>query len=1037
MLYGYLNAQPIKNIKFDRLTSEKITIEKGLSQNTGQCILQDSKGFMWFGTWDGLNKYDGYTFTIYNSENGLSNTTINCLAEDDEKNLWIGTEFGLNKMNLETGEIEIILSSSDNPNSLSHDFITDIIIDHKCNLWIATAKGLNHFNKEYEIFTSYNFYYQKTDSLTSNYVNNVFEDRENNIWIGTRNGLKKYNPEERKFTFYQHDPDNEESLSNNLVLEIFQDHLGFLWIGTNDGLNRLDPDTEIFERFYTNPEITSSPRNNIMNTLYEDPNHNLWLGTSYQLVVYNQTDNSIQRFRNTNNSTSLSNNDIRCIYQDKTGTMWIGTYMGINKVDESPSRFTHYYQQSNVTNTLSNNIVYGIIQDDKGLIWIATYDGLNILDREHESFSIMRAEEGNPNSLSSNKLKTILQDRKGNYWIGTERSGVNVIDKKTGNIKVYKNNPADSTSLSDNSIISMFEDSKGRIWVGSGKGADVYNEHTDSFFNIRHHGNNPKSLSNNRVWCIYEDSQGFFWIGTDYGLNKLNENLEVMDCFIFDPDKTNCISGNRIFSVYEDAEGIFWIGAMGTGLNRYDPATGEFKIFTEVDGLPNNVVYTTIEDDEGNLWISTNWGLSKFNKATETFVNYGVRDGVQGNEFNIGAQFKNKEGELFFGGMNGFNSFFPVEIQINKNIPDIVITRFRVFNEIQPYELRNNDTLFLNHDDNFFSFEFAALDYTNPSKNNFRFRLENYETDWTSQDASQRIAEYKRVSPGTYVFKVIGSNNDGVWNTDGISVTVIISPPWWDRWTFRILFAILLITVFWFLLYQRFKNIKKKHEVEKKVLTIEKQVFELEQKALQLQMNPHFIFNSLNAIQSFVISDEAEKAVHYLAKFSHLMRMILANSSETYISLKDDLRALQYYLDIEMLRFENKFEYSIDVDDEIDDDFIEIPPMILQPYVENAIIHGLGQSTRKGKLDIILKLKSDSLFCIIQDNGIGREKAIQIREQSGIKRQPKGMIITKERLEILNKQNMKEFSVRVIDMKDENGEPTGTRVEIMVHYKEI
>ena len=340
----------------------------------------------------------------------------------------------------------------------------------------------------------------------------------------------------------------------------------------------------------------------------------------------------------------------------------------------------------------------------------------------------------------------------------------------------------------------------------------------------------------------------------------------------------------------------------------------------------------------------------------------------------------------------------------------------------------------MNYDDNFFSIEFSALDFTNSTKNKYRYFLENYDEEWSNRDASRRVAEYTRVAPGSYVFKVVGSNNDGLWNEEGTSLHIIILPPWWDTMIFRIIFGALIFAMLWSFIYWRIKTIKKKHEVEKRVLEIEKELFDIQQKALQLQMNPHFIFNSLNAIQSFVISSNTDKAIHYLAKFSQLMRLILANSRESSIPIKDELKVITYYMDIERLRFDNKFDYVIDVDKDIDQEFMEIPPMIIQPFIENAILHGLIHNAEPGHIIISLKLQKDFIFCTIEDNGVGRKKAQEIRDASGIKRKSRGMLITKERLEILNKQSKEKFAVNVIDVVDKKSNPCGTRVEINILY---
>ncbi len=1030
-------AQGDRALRFDRITTENIISEKGLSQNSGYSILQDSRGFMWFGTWDGLNKYDGYDFTVYNKETGLSNTTINTLAEDDQGHLWIGTDDGLNNLDLLTGEISVFKHAEGDPNTLSNNFVTHLNIDSQSLLWISTSNGLNSYNKEKDVFRAYKFFSGNVDSSITNYISSTYQDRDGYLWIATRHGLHKYDLADRSFSTFYHDEENQSGLSGNNVLSILQDSDGHSWHGTTTGLTRYQPEPGKYSWIRHQDGNPQSISNDRINVLFEESPSTLWIGTADQLNILARDEMKITRYMSTYQNTSISNDDILSIFRDLAGTIWIGTYMGINKVDEHPSRFTHYHYSKDNPDCLSNNIVYSMKEDSDGLLWIATYNGVNILDRKNNTFNYLKHDKNNHNSLESNKLKVVYIDSHGYYWFGTENHGLNRYDKSSGQFTLFDHDPDDSTSLSDNSVLSMIEDRYGRLWVGSGHGIDIFDPATQSFRNLKHDPLNSTSLSNDRIWTMYEDSKGFIWIGTDFGLNKLDSTGKCLGCYTHDLDAMTSISGNRIFSIYEDVQGIFWIGTMGAGLNRFNPETGEFKSYTEQDGLSNNVVYASLEDEDGNLWLSTNWGLSKFNKVSESFVNYDVNDGVQGKEFNNGSYFRNAMGEMFFGGMNGLTIFHPEEVKTNERIPTIVITGFRVFNEPIRGTYDNGDTIRLTYDDNFFAFEFSALDYTNPAKNMFRYQLENYDMGWTLSDATHRVAEYKKVSSGTYVFRVIGANNDGIWNVDGVSLTVIITPPWWETWAFRVPFALLLITGFWVVIYTRFKNIKHKHESDKIVLDVEKQIFELEQRALRLQMNPHFIFNSLNAIQSYVISDDAEKAVPFMAKFSHLMRMILANSTESFISLKDDLKALRLYLDIEQMRFEDKFDYVLHIDPDVDEEFIEIPPMILQPYVENAILHGLNNRDEKGLLEVIVKRQRDSLFCILQDNGIGRDEARMLREKSGIRRQSKGMVITKERVDLLRRQFGEEFAGEIIDLKNGGGKAAGTRVEIHFEYREI
>ena len=1025
-------------LRFDRISTEKIILEKGLSQNTIQCIMQDARGFIWIGTWDGLNRYDGYSFTIFNMENGLSNPTIYDVVEDASGNIWVATDDGLNRMNWSGSEITIFKHSSQDPNSISSNRVNHLSLDGAGNLWISTASGLNKLSPGTGTFSAINFYSREAELSRTNWVNFTIQDSRGKLWVGTRFGLHRLDPSDETFkSFYLGDgqPGNDRFLANT-ILDCMEDRSGNIWAATRLGIFVLNPVTGEAHHLFHQTGCKDCISSNVVNAVFQEKGGRVWIGTDRCLDIYDPATGRFSYYKSGSSSTSLSNDDVRCIFEGNDGTIWVGTYKGLNKVDRMSSRFSHYHHIIGDTNSLSDNIVYAIMEDSRGLVWIGTYDGVNILDRGLDTFWFYRHDPKDPQSISSNRIRTILEGWSGDVWIGTESSGLNRYVRETGKFRRYYHRDDDPYTLPENNIISIFEDSRGRLWVGTGKGV-AYKEKGSELFHTLSKDAGPVKLTGDVIWSIYEDMEGFIWIGTTEGLNRLDPQLKSVVYFHHDPADVTSISSNRVFSIYQDDEKIFWIGTMGGGLNKYNPTTGIFTSYTEKDGLPNNVVYSTVADSESNLWITTNWGLAKFDVLTETFVKYDAQDGVQGNEFNAGAYYRNDKGEIYFGGMNGFNIFHPDEIRINTNIPPIVITGFRIFNEFTGRVLEDGDTVKLNYADNYFSFEFSALDYTNPEKNWYRYQLDGYDPEWINTGPTRRYAQYQNVTPGTYAFRVTGTNNDGVWNPLGAEITVVIQPPWWQTWTFRILAFFISVTLVWSLIYWRMKFVRKKHEIERKMLNIEKQIFDLEQKALRLQMNPHFIFNSLNAIQNFVIINDTDKAVNYLAKFSHLMRMILANSMQSYIPLKDELRALTHYMDLEKLRFDDKFEYTVRMDPTIDSEFIEVPPMLLQPYVENAIIHGLVHAGHKGKLLVELKKKRDSLICTIEDNGIGREMAIKLREQSGIKRQPRGMMITQERLEILSKQRKKGFSIKITDLKDESGDAAGTRVEIIMQFREI
>ena len=1029
-------SQELPEVSFENFKTENIKRVKGLSQNMVNAIIQDSLGYLWFGTWDGLNQFDGYNFTIFNKVDGMSNPTINALLEDDEGMIWIGTQDGLNLFNRENKTFTVIKSIPGESNSLSNNTINHIYQDREGYIWISTVQGLNRYDKQNHVYKHFNFNFADVDTIRTNWINKVTQDNKGLLWIATRFGLLSFDRTTQLFTPYFHSQDDPKSISSNSINDVYEDRDGNIWVGTQDGLNLFLGEQKGFKHYHHSHNDPGSLSNDIVKTIYEDSQGILWVGTHEKLNILDRDKERFIHYDHSGNSSSISSNDINCIFEDDMGSVWIGTYKGVNKVHLGLSKFNLYQRNPDDPHSLSDNVIHDIFKDDEGLIWLASGKGVNILDRESGKYSRLHYMIDPHTDLAEVRIRSIHKDSRGNVWIATDSYGLLRYNPSTGTYLRLTSSPYDPNTLNDNNLLWVTEDHLGYIWVGSGRGVNAFHPDTMRIRSWSHDPRDANSISSNRIWAIYEDREHKLWFGTNNGLNKYDRERDAFVSYLSDPDDPYSISSNVVFGIHEDRKGNFWISTMGGGLNYFDPVREVFLHLDEDNGLPNDVVYITLEDKKGNLWLTTNWGVSKFNPKTGEFVNYDVNDGLQGNEFNGGAWYHADDGEIFFGGMDGFNSFYPEEITLNERPPRIVITAFKKFNRTVEREFTDGDTIRLNYDDNFFSIEFSALDFANPAKNKYAYKLENYDEEWNFRDADRRIAEYTDVSPGNYVFRVIGSNNDGVWNEEGSALQIIILPPWWDTLIFRLIFGALIFALLWSFIYWRIRMIKRKHEVEKRVLAIEKELFDVQQKALQLQMNPHFIFNSLNAIQSFVIGNDTDKAIHYLSKFSQLMRLILSNSRETTIPIKDELKAVEHYMDIERLRFDNKFDYSIKVDKAIDDEFMEIPPMVIQPFIENAILHGLVHSPEQGSIKLELKLQNNFIFCTIEDNGIGRKRSAEIRDASGIKRESRGMLITRERLEILNKQNKDKLAIKVIDLQDKKGNPSGTRVEINILFVE-
>ena len=794
-------STPNSNVKFER-----VSIEQGLSQNSVHCILQDSRGFMWFGTWDGLNKYNGYSFTVYKHDpddpNSLSHNVVRALYEDQDGTLWIGTNGGgLDRFDRETETFVHYQYDPNDPHSLSNDSVVSIQQDQSGALWVGTNKGLNKFDPETESFVRYQHDPNDPTSLSGNRFVSVYQDQAGTLWVGTSDGgLNKFDQETGGFIHYQYDPRYPYSLSNNDILSIYEDRDGVLWVGTGGGgLNRFERERDRFIRYQHRPNDPQSLAENVVWAIYEDRSGVLWIGTDSRGLSEFDRENDlfIHHQNNPLDPNSLSSNDVRAIYQDRSGVLWVGTGGGgLNKTFVGKRNFAHYQNDPNDLNSLNGNDVFPIYQDREGIIWIGTHGkGLDRFDRENDQFTHYQHDSDDPYSLSHDFVFSIYEDREGVLWIGTRGGGLDSFDRETGHFTNYRHNPKNHRSLSSNVVTSIYEDQSGTLWVGTGgRGLNKFNRETGHFVRYQHDPDNLNSLSHNAVRSIYEDQEGVLWIGTDDGLNRFGRNTGQFTRYQNDPADPNSLSNDWVLSIHQSRSGVLWIATYGGGLNKFDQETETFTHYREKDGLPNDSIYGILEDSRGCLWLSTNYGLSRFDPRTETFKNYDARDGLQSNEFNENSYFKNDDGEMFFGGVNGFNTFHPNYVRGNPYIPPVVLTSLTQSGEEVDLgqaieEVREVTFVWPN---NFFEFEIAALSYIQSEKNQYAYILEGFDEEWI-YIGTRRFGKYTNLPGGTYTLRVKGSNNDGVWNKQGASVTITIVPPFWATWWFRGIIALTLV----------------------------------------------------------------------------------------------------------------------------------------------------------------------------------------------------------------------------------------------------
>jgi signal transduction histidine kinase/ligand-binding sensor domain-containing protein len=813
-----------QDLRFEHLTSED-----GLSNNRALAVTRDSQGFMWFGTLDGLNRYDGYEFRVYrhdpDDEHSLSADFIMALYLDRDDYLWVGTSGGgLNRYDPATEQFSHFRHDPADPSTLSSDNVTIMFQDREGILWIGTdGGGLNRYDPTTETFTRYTNNPDDPYSLSHNVVWPIHEDEQGVLWVGTDGGgLNRFDRQTGRFSAFRNEPGNPNSLGGNSVMAIEDGLDGSLWLGTRaSGLDRFDLETEDFVHYQYDPDDPFSLGHDAVWDLYADQAGILWIGTlggGLNRLDVQPEDGQVARFvryePNPNDPSSLNHNQVRKIFYDPSGLLWLATTGGgINLVDLERKPFTNFQRKTGDLNSLSSNDILEVYEDQAGVMWIGTSGGgLNRLDRQAMQYTHYIQDPNHPQSLSDNHIRTIIEDGEGILWLAT-RAGLNRFDPRTEQFTVYSASPDDPLGLLNASIWGLHLDTRGIMWIGTSGGLNRFDPLTGQFQSFQNDPDDPSTISGSTVVVIHEDQAGLLWFGTrGDGLNSFEPQTERFTQYRHDPENPQSLSGNTVWSIHEDPEGVLWFGT-SAGLDRLDPDEGQFTHYGVREGLPGGSVMSILEDDGpptevgldgqagSNLWLSTSSGLVRFDPKGEKIRKYDAGDGLQGNEFNWDSAFKTDSGELFFGGPNGMTAFYPDQIQDSPHLPPVVFTDFQLANK--PVEIgehsklqvsiAESDHLTLSHENQVISFEFAALGYRAPEKNRYRYMLEGFDEDWTEVGADRRFVTYTNLNPGDYVFRILGSNNDGIWNDQGTSLEITITPPWWETIWFR--GALILLSV--------------------------------------------------------------------------------------------------------------------------------------------------------------------------------------------------------------------------------------------------
>ncbi|KAB2847224.1 MAG: hypothetical protein F9K45_00120 [Melioribacteraceae bacterium] len=766
-----------------RYVFEKLSIEEGLSQSTIYDIIQDDSGFMWFCTDNGLNRYDGKNFKHYfdygDSSNGISSNRVYCAAKDSYGYLWFGTEFGLNKFNPRTAKFVKYFAGS-GKGKLSNNTIRFIYEDEDSVLWVGTDDGLNKYNREKNIFTVIKF------GKDNNRINFILEDEnKSTLWIGTSYyGLYEFN--KNNFSFKKYTPavkNGNTAVENNINSMKWIDGK-FIYLATDKGLIIFDS----FEKKFVDVKSVLFERHSFSSDALTDikimPDSSMWISTWKDgIIIFDKNKKPVANLKNDSGlSGNINNNRVLKIYIDRQNIVWLGTYSGgINKYDETTQKFNLYNADEDSQMKLPANDVWQIFEDSKNNILVCSEYGLSIFDKNKKLVKHITKENSN---LSDNNTFTVTEDLMGNIWIGT-LNGLNKYEPNTGRITNYFSGSEEGT-LSDNAVTFLYTDKEGIVWVGTSAGLNKIDKSSNKITRINNKSLS-RSITGDFITSIIEDKSGEnLWIGSLTGLSKFNKKNETAVTYRNNPSDNASISSNKIYGLLEDSFGNIWACTLGGGLNKFIPGQNKFVRYRESDGISNDLVYGVIEDQNKILWLSTNYGITRFDPAKKEFIKYDVSNGLQSNEFNFNSYCKTKSGEIFFGGVNGINSFYPDRIFKNNLVPSTKITAFKINNkEVDPLTdkrlteiISYTEEIILEYNENIFTIEFSSLNFSSPWKNKYKYKIEGLNNDWIDI-AERNFASFSNIPPGSYLFKVKGSNNDNVWDEKGASLLIKINPPLW------------------------------------------------------------------------------------------------------------------------------------------------------------------------------------------------------------------------------------------------------------------
>jgi len=1006
------NIEDKPEMKFQR-------IYEGLRNNRVSTIYQDKLGFIWIGTYSGLHKFDGLSFQVYVSStdsSSINNNYIGSILEDSHNQLWIGTGEGVALYNRESDDFTRFEIPSDIAIQAGEsNLVNTIIEDDNGTIWVSSiASGLFFFDPDKKQFQTY-----KGGQIGA--INSMVSGGDDVLWLATlRNGLIKVNTSSDQMEFYQHDPTNPNSISSNNLKTVAIDQEGNLWVGArSNGLNRmaLEQGKVSFVRYLHEPGNPLSLYNNSIFKLYVDPNGILWsCNENGGLHMYNkEKDNFFRYLHDPANPGSLTHNSIWNIFQDNQDRYWVGTAQsGINLADPYTSKFDHYFKNSLNAESLNNNIIRDFLETKNGNIWIATDGGgLNYYNRAKGNFKTYTNNPQNSKSLSSDAVISLNEDEEGRLWVGTWAGGVNILlNEEKGVFTNFKDWIKNDTYPIQHVFDVSFDENY--IWIAAfDEGLYRYTKKTAELRLFNYNENDPDGISSNQLLRIFEDSNKNLWIGSQSGLSVIQSKDKEEGKFkVYQPSDLdpNSIPSNSIRQIFEDSNQNIWL-ATERGLARYISEADNFETINQKNGLPVNEITSIVEDDDAYLWIGTIQGIVKFDPDNMVFTGFDKYDGLQEGEFSRYAVLKTRKGELLFGGLNGFNLFHPDHLKSNPYVPPVYLTDFRLFNQSVDFKSSDSplqkhiteaDSIILSYKENIFTFEFIALNYTHPDRNQYAYILEGFEKDW-NYVGSQRNATYTNLNPGTYTFRVKAANNDGVWNEDGASIVLVITPPFWKT-TWFIFFCILFVVGLLVFTYKwrvgaiKTQNRQLENTVKERTTMLDHANMELKnhikEKDKLLSIIAHDLRNPFISIIGYMelLEEEFEDSqnsehlenIQYLLNVSRNTHDLLENLlnwaiKETKLfEVKREVIKMSEMIENASAMVSSQADYKKVILEKScpEDLFIYADQNMILTVMRNLISNAIKFSNQNSRIEIIVQEKSGEVITSVRDHGTGMDETV-------------------------------------------------------------